>query len=88
MARYEVRIKRSAVREIEAIPRKADRRRILERIGFLAADPRPPAAQKLTGQERYRLRQGPYRILYSIEDKVLTVFIVLVAHRSEAYRRP
>jgi mRNA interferase RelE/StbE len=81
-----VRIKRSAIAEIEAIPRKTDRRRILERIGALADEPRPPTSRKLTGAERYRLRQGPYRILYSIEDEVLTVFVVRVAHRREAYR--
>lgn len=86
MGRYEVRIKRSAVAEIESIPRKADRRRILERIGALADDPRPLSARKLTGQERYRLRQGPYRILYSIEDQLLTVYVVRVAHRGDAYR--
>jgi mRNA interferase RelE/StbE len=86
VAGYEVRIKRSAIAEIESIPRKTDRRRILERIGALADEPRPPASRKLTGAERYRLRQGPYRILYSIEDEVLTVFVVRVAHRREAYR--
>jgi mRNA interferase RelE/StbE len=86
VGRYEVRVKRSAVAEIESIPRRADRRRILERIGALADDPRPPTARKLTGQDRYRLRQGPYRILYSVQDQVLTVYVVRVAHRGTAYR--
>ena len=72
-SRYQVRIKRSARKEIEAIPRKVDRRRILERIGSLAEDPQPPGANKLSGQDRYRLRQGPYRVLYQVRDDVLIV---------------
>lgn len=86
MKKYSVRLKRSAIAEIESIPRKTDRRRILQKIGDLADDPRPPGCQKLSGQNRYRLRQGPYRILYSIEASVLTVYVVRVAHRREVYR--
>ncbi len=86
MASYELLIKRSAAREIEAIPRKKDRRRVVERIARLADDPRPPGCQKLSGRDRYRLRQGPYRILYAIEDARLVVFVVKVGHRREVYR--
>lgn len=86
MAGYSVRIKRSALKELEAIGTKADRRRIVQRIRGLAQDPRPPGAQKLSGRERYRLRQGRYRILYAIHDDVLTVYVVRIAHRREAYR--
>jgi mRNA interferase RelE/StbE len=55
-------------------------------IRSLAEDPRPPASKKLSGLEQYRLRQGDYRILYSIADAVLTVFVVAVGHRKEIYR--
>lgn len=87
MTRYSVRLKRSAIKEIESIPRKADRRRIVKRILELADEPRPAGCQKLSGKDRYRIRQGPYRILYAIEDDVLTVYVVRVAYRRDVYRR-
>lgn len=86
MARYSVRIKKSAVKELETIPRKADRRRIVRRIESLAKDPRPHGHQKLSGMERYRLRQGPYRIVYSIEDDELFVYVIKIGHRKDIYR--
>ncbi len=86
VASYSIRITRSALKELEAIGTRADRRRIVSRIRALADDPRPPGAQKLSGRERYRLRQGRYRILYSINDDVLTVQVVRIAHRKDAYR--
>jgi mRNA interferase RelE/StbE len=85
--RYSILIKPSAVKEIEAIPLKKDRRRIVERIGDLAENPRPPGCEKLSGQDKYRLRQGRYRTLYSIEDKDLLVCVVKVAHRKDVYRQ-
>ena len=87
MPRYSILIKPSAVKEIEAIPLKKDRRRIVERIGDLAENPRPPGCEKLSGQDKYRLRQGRYRIVYSIEDKDLLVYVVKVAHRKDVYRQ-
>ena len=87
MPRYSILIKPSAVKEIEAIPLKKDRRRIVERIGDLAENPRPPGCEKLSGQDKYGLRQGRYRILYSIEDKDLLVYVVKVAHRKDVYRQ-
>lgn len=86
MGKYKVLIKPSAVKELESISRKADRRRIVERISALANNPRPPGSQKLSGNDRYRLRQGPYRIIYSIEDNALVVYVVKVGHRKEVYR--
>jgi mRNA interferase RelE/StbE len=85
--RYSILIKASAVKEIEAIPLKKDRRRIVERIGDLAENPHPPGCEKLSGQDKYRLRQGRYPILYSIEDEDLLVYVVKVAHRKDAYRQ-
>lgn len=87
MARYRVAIKASALREIEAIPHKARRQRIVERIGQLTDDPRPLGCEKLTGADRYRIRQGPYRIVYCIADEAVTVYVVKVGHRSSVYRK-
>ncbi len=72
MASYSIRIKRSAAKEIEALPRK-DRIRVIERIGALAIDPRPVGSEKLTSEDKYRVRQGNYRILYEIVDRELIV---------------
>ena len=85
MAAYSVFFKQSAVRELEDIPKK-DLVRLLARIEALADDPRPPGCEKLSAQERYRIRQGNYRVIYSIEDAILTVWVVKVGHRREVYR--
>lgn len=86
MARYNLRIKTSAIREIRAIPLKKVRQRIVQRIRSLADDPRPAGCEKLSGKERYRVRQGYYRIVYSIEDRELVIYVVKVGHRSSVYR--
>ncbi len=86
MARYKLRIKKSAIKEIEAIGTKADRLRIVKRIKSLADDPRPRGSQKLSGSDHYRIRQGRYRILYSIKDKDLLVYVIRVADRKDVYR--
>ena len=85
MASYSVFIKPSAAKELEAVPLR-DRRRLVGRIRRLAADPRPPGCEKLTGAERYRIRQGPWRVLYAIADALVTVVVVKVGHRREVYR--
>jgi mRNA interferase RelE/StbE len=82
---YAIEIKASAAREIEALP-LGERRRIVERIGRLADEPRPRGCEKLVGGERYRVRQGDYRIVYSVEDAQLIVWIVKVGHRRDVYR--
>jgi mRNA interferase RelE/StbE len=84
--RYSLRIKKSAIKDLEAIPTKTDRRRIVKRIESLADDPRPRGVQKLSGKERYRIRQGRYRILYSIRDRDLIVYVVRIGHRKSVYR--
>ena len=88
MANYSVRLKASAAKEIEEIEPKKVRRQIVRRIERLSAEPRPPGCEKLAGySDRYRIRQGHYRIVYTIEDDVLTVIVVKVGHRSAVYRR-
>ena len=86
MAKYSLRIQKSARKELESIPTKADRRRIIARIQSLAENPRPPGSQKLSGQERYRVRQGRYRILYTIHDAILVVHVIKIADRKDVYR--
>ena len=85
MASYSIEIKRSAAKELAELPRQ-DRLRVIARIENLAHDPRPSGSEKLSGQERYRVRQGDYRILYEIHDHVLLVMVVRIAHRREVYR--
>jgi len=85
VANYKVEIKRSAAKELEQLPPK-DRARVATRIQSLAADPRPPGAEKLSGQERYRVRQGNYRILYEIHDDLVVVIVVKIGHRRDVYR--
>ena len=85
MAAYKVYFRTSVEKDFAAIP-KNDLKKILQRIRTLADDPRPPCCEKLTGQDRYRIRQGRYRIIYSIQDKELTVWVVKVGHRKEVCR--
>ena len=85
MASYELVFRKSVAKDLRELP-KADVKRILQRIRSLADDPRPSGCEKLSGQERYRLRQGVYRIVYEIDDRVLIVLVVKIAHRRDVYR--
>jgi mRNA interferase RelE/StbE len=85
MAQYEIVFRKSVSKDLAKIP-KRDVRRILGAIRELAHDPRPPQSLKLSGQEKYRLRCGAYRILYEILDKRLVICVVRVRHRKDAYR--
>ncbi|MDT8273249.1 MAG: type II toxin-antitoxin system RelE/ParE family toxin [Desulfomonilia bacterium] len=85
MAAYNIFFKISVEKDFEHIPKK-DLKKILDRINMLAQDPRPAECEKLTGHDRYRLRQGRYRIVYSIQDNELTIWVVKVGHRKDVYR--
>jgi mRNA interferase RelE/StbE len=85
MGAYRIFFKRSVEKDLSGIPKK-NVRKILDRIRTLENDPRPPGCEKLTGQERYRLRQGLYRIVYSIQEDELTIWVVKVGHRKDVYR--
>ena len=85
MASYKVVVKKSVAKDLRNIPKK-DIQRILAVIQSLADNPRPPQSKKLSGQEKYRLRQGTYRILYSIEDEKLIICVVKVGNRRDVYR--
>ena len=86
MAKYEVFIKPSALRELESIDNRKVRRNVAERIRALGETPRPPGCTKLTGSEGYRIRCGDYRVVYSIKDERLVVSVVKVGHRKDVYR--
>ncbi len=77
--------KRVSRKDLPAIPIK-DRRRIIAAIDGLIIDPRPRLAKRLSAREEYRLRQGDYRILYTINDEIVTVIIVKVSHRKDVYK--
>jgi mRNA interferase RelE/StbE len=85
MASYELVFKKSVAKDLRAFP-KQEVKRIMQRIRSLADDPRPAGCEKLSGQERYRVRQGVYRIIYEIEDARLVVLVVKVGHRRDIYR--
>jgi len=85
MAAYKLFFKKSVQKDFDGIPKK-DLKRILSRIESLSEAPCPKGCEKLTGQERYRLRQGRYRIAYSIQDDELTVWVIKVGHRKDIYR--
>lgn len=87
MAAYRLRIKVSAAKELEEIGSQLDRRRIVARIESLADQPRPVGCEKLAGHDdSFRLRQGNYRIIFTVDDQTNVVEIIKIGHRREVYR--
>jgi len=82
---YDLVVKKSAERELRALP-KQDLRRVTERLQGLSRNPRPPGCEKLSGHDQYRIRQGDYRIVYAIDDAAHVVTLVKIGHRREVYR--
>lgn len=85
MANYEIQFKKSVAKDLRSIP-KNDVKKILERIDALSVNPKGEGCIKLSGQERYRTRQGIYRIIYEVNDAEIVVVVVKVGHRSEVYK--
>ena len=85
MTLYSIRFGESFQKDINKIPQK-DRKKLLARIDKLAIEPRPYGYEKLSGMEYYRVRQGNYRIIYSIRDTELIVLIIKIGHRKDIYR--
>jgi mRNA interferase RelE/StbE len=85
MASYELVFKKSVAKDLRSVPKK-DLVRILKRIEGLREDPRGEGCVKLSAQERYRVRQGVYRIVYEIRENELIVMVVKVGHRSAVYK--
>jgi mRNA interferase RelE/StbE len=87
LAAYSLRIKTSAGRELEAVGSRRDQRRIVSRISALAIEPRPPGSEKLAGAANaWRVRQGDYRILFTVDDEARLVDVFKIGHRREVYR--
>jgi mRNA interferase RelE/StbE len=87
VASYSLLIKPSAGKELEAVGSKTDRQKIVAKIQALASDPRPRGSEKLAGySDRYRIRQGSYRVVCLIDDSASVVTIYKVGHRREVYR--
>lgn len=86
MANFKIYIKTSAKKELENLPKK-DLHKIVEKIKSLSRTPRPAGCEKLSSEDKYRIRHGNYRIVYSIEDDKLVVFVVKVGHRRDIYKK-
>jgi mRNA interferase RelE/StbE len=85
MAFYKIYFRESVQKDLKQIPQN-DVKKIFNRVYLLESEPRPYGCEKLKGQERYRIRQGDYRIIYSIIDKELVIWIVKIGHRKDIYR--
>jgi mRNA interferase RelE/StbE len=85
MASYELVFRKSVAKDLRALPNQ-DVKRFMQRILSLSEDPRPAGCEKLSSQDRYRIRQGNYRIVYEIDDDRLIVLVVKVGHRRDVYR--
>jgi mRNA interferase RelE/StbE len=86
MEKYKIFLRKSAADELGRLPKK-DLLRIVERIQSLEQNPRPHGCEKLSAMERYRVRQGDYRIVYAVNDDEKTVDVVKIGHRREVYRQ-
>ena len=86
MGRYRILVRKSVSKDLGRMPKK-DVRRIVKAIRALSVGPRPPQSKKLSGEEKYRLRCGVYRIIYEIQDEQLFICVVRVRHRKDAYRQ-
>jgi mRNA interferase RelE/StbE len=86
MGRYKIVFRKSVAKDLRRIPNQ-DVRRILATVDSLLEEPRPSGIEKLSGQEKYRVRQGNYRIIYEIKDDEVVVVVVKVGHRRDVYRR-
>ena len=86
MGKYKVVFRKSVARDLRPIPNR-DLQKILTTIESLSENPQPSGIEKLSGQDRYRIRQGSYRIIYEINDKEVLVVVVKVGHRKDVYRR-
>jgi mRNA interferase RelE/StbE len=85
MAKYKILVKRSAEKELSQLPRSY-LVPILKIISSLSENPGPAGSEKLSGEDKYRIRKGRYRIVYSVQDRDLIIWVVKISHRKQAYR--
>ncbi|KGO33189.1 MAG: type II toxin-antitoxin system RelE/ParE family toxin [Desulfoprunum sp.] len=86
MEEYSIFFKKSVEKDLVGIP-KTSLAKILQRIETMKTNPRPQGSEKLTGQELYRIRQGIFRIVYSMQDRELTIWSIRIAHRKDIYKK-
>ena len=87
MKRYRIIFKRSAEKALGKLPRKAQER-VRDAIDHLQEEPRPRGARQLTDADNaWRIRVGRYRVIYEIQDNILVVLVIRIAHRSKAYKK-
>ena len=86
MANYKIQIKASAVKELNKLPKK-DLKKVVVKIQALSENPRPAGCEKLSGDEKYRIRHGNYRIVYAIQDEILVVYVIKIGHRKDIYKK-
>jgi len=85
MGRYRIVVRKPVSKDLDGIP-KREIRRTIKAIAVLSDDPRPVQSRKLSGEEKWRLRRGVFRIVYEILDAQLVVCVVKIRHRKDAYR--
>ena len=86
MASYKLEIGRTAEKQLRQLE-KAAQKRVLQKVLALAHDPLPPGSRKLAGEDdAYRIRIGTYRVIYRIDNRVITVFVLKIGHRRDVYR--
>ena len=85
MAQYSIVVKKSVSKDLKKVPKK-DVQRILKSIKALSSNPRPQQSKKLSGEEKYRLRCGVYRVIYEIHDEQLIICVVRIRHRKDIYK--
>ena len=85
MARFELRFKPSVAKDLRGLP-KTEVRRLLKKVEALCDNPRPAGCEKLSGRELYRIRQGVYRVVYSVDDASVVIEVIKVGHRRDVYR--
>ncbi len=87
MAGYRLVVKAGAAKELDAIEPRRLRQRLVAAIADLADNPRPVGCEKLAGAaDAYRIRQGDYRAVYTVDDRTRVVLLMKVGHRREVYR--
>jgi mRNA interferase RelE/StbE len=83
---HEVYLERAAERDLRSLPAEQFQR-VIAKIRALATDPRPQGCRKITGSEHdWRVRVGPYRVVYEVDDAKQVVRVMRVRPRHAAYR--
>lgn len=83
---YKVLIKKSALKDLHAVP-KADQKRLLDVIDSrLSKDPHEGKALSGEFKGLYRWRSGKFRIVYEIQQETLVVLVLRIGHRKDVYR--